>query len=138
MWIISYKQGTSWATLYTGIYDADRNSSWAVQGYLWPDQCDQRIHQHVGNMYGRVDLLKIIIGGIMDLSYFLLFESISQSLLYFWRCALYIMCICIVSLFSVISKSFSQGLLDLFIIKTFLKGLTMSCNKSLFKLQETI
>ena len=68
----------AWATLYTGIYDPDKKSSWAVQGYLWPDQYDQRIYQHVGNMYGRVDLLEIFIGGIMDLSYFLLFESISQ------------------------------------------------------------
>ena len=48
------------------------------------------------------------------------------------------MCICIVSKFSVISKSFSLGVLNLFLLKTFLKGLTMSCNKSLFKLQETI
>ena len=128
----------SWATLYTGIYDPDKKSSWAVQGYLWPDQDDLRFHQHVGNMYARVDLLRIIIGGIMDLFYFLLFESISQSLLYFWRCALDILCICIVSKFSVISKSFSLGVLDLFLLKTFLKGLTMSCNKSLFKLQETI
>ena len=24
----------TWATLYTGIYDPDKKSSWAVQGYL--------------------------------------------------------------------------------------------------------
>ena len=103
----------SWATLYTGIYDPDKKSSWAVQGYLWPDQYDQRIHHHVGNTYWRVNILVLIIGGIMDLSCFLLFESISQSLLYFWWCALYIMCICTTSLFSVISKSISLGVLDL-------------------------